>query len=605
MAYTSLRSRFLHLHEATALRRSLRAARIPVAADRYFTFVVAATIASSLCYLGIFAYLSMNDLEISFFSVLPDVASRLLLFLAMVPGVFFALYSYPSLVAAGRKTRIELDLPHAVTYMQALSTTLTLYEVIRKVCEESNLFGEVSREFGVIVRDVEIFGDDLHTAMRSLISVTPSEKFGEFLNDLISLSDSGGSVSAFLAARSDHFRENARMEMAMTLKTIEIMAEVYVTAFVAGPIALIIMLVSQNLAGTNTLTNLMPLLYVGLPAGAAVMIGLLYVLIPGDSLSISRQEVKEFEYAAEATALTDPSADNKFAKRIRSKKTYLRVFDIIRHPLRYYVADYAYSAFLSFVAAGTIAYLLLNGPYRTVFEPYQFEVSVSLIIIAFMLPLLVAYEGRRWYVSRIEAQMPEFLRGLSDMKDIGMTLQGAIHRISGAKMGVLTSELRVVSTDIRRGSSLNTALVRMEERIGLVSVKRVVSLVIRASQVTDNLREILMIAISDFEHYLKMKKERFNTTFTYVMIVYLSFGIFLYTAYQLNGAFIVSFVGLGGLTPDISGSLTDMFRISIILGTISGIMAGQFSANSILAGFKHSIIFLLVAIWLFVYYIGV
>ncbi|QYZ80175.1 secretion system protein [Methanofollis formosanus] len=605
MAYRSLRHKFLHLHEATDLRRTLRAAHIPIAADRYCTLMIAGTIVSLLCYLGIIAYLSTNQLEISFFSVVPDVASRVFLFLLMVPGVFFALYAYPSIVAAGRKTRIELDLPHAITYMQALSTTLTLYEVIRKVGEESNLFGEVSREFGMIVRDVEIFGDDLHTAMRSLISVTPSEKFGEFLNDLISLSDSGGSISTFLAARSDHFRENARMEMAMTLKTIEIMAEVYVTAFVAGPIALIIMLVSQDLAGTGTLTDLMPLLYVGLPGGAAVMIALLYLLIPGDSLTISRQEVKEFEYAAEATALADPSADDTFARRVRSKKSYLRALDVLRHPLRYYVADYTYSVFFGFVAAGTSAYLLLNGPYGDVFEPYRFEVSVSLVIIAFMLPVLVAYEGRRWYVSRVEAQIPEFLRGLSDMKDIGMTLQGAIHRISGAKMGVLTTELRVVSSDIKRGSSLNTALVRMEERIGLVSVKRVVSLVMRASQVTDNLREILMIAIGDFEHYLRMKKERFNTAFTYVMIVYLSFGIFLYTAYQLNGAFIVSFIGMGGASPDISGSLTDMFRISIILGTISGIMAGQFSTSSILAGFKHVVVFLLAAIWLFVYFIGV
>lgn len=605
MTYSALRNKFLHLHEYTPLRQSLRAARIPISADRYCTWMIILTITSALCYVGMMYYLYTNNLEISIASIIPDLLSKLILFVLMVPGVFTAIYTYPSIVAAGRKTKIDLDLPHAITYMQALSTTLTLYEVIRKVVEEENLFGEVSREFGVIVRDVELFGDDLHTAMKSLISITPSESFGEFLNDLISLSDSGGSVSAFLAARSEQFRENARIEMSMTLKTIEIMAEVYVTAFVAGPIALIIMLVAQNMAGTDSLSSLMPLLFFGLPAGAAVMIALLSILIPGDSLTISRQELRDFEYSHDIAQSQDKSADERFVKKIRSKKILMKILDVLRHPLRYYIADYTYSVCLGLLAAMATGYLLIGGNYADLFIPYHFEVTVSLLIISFMIPVLIAYEGRRLYISRIEAQIPEFLRGLCDMKDIGMTLQGAIHRISGSKMGVLSSELRVVSSDIRRGSSMNTALVRMEERIGLVSLKRIISLVLRASQVTDNIRETLMIATSDFEHYLKIKKERFNSTFTYVMIVYLSYGIFLYTAFQINGAFIASFLDLRGAVPDVSGNLIDMFRISIILGTISGIMAGQFSANSILAGFKHVIIFLVAAIWLFVFYIGV
>jgi archaeal flagellar protein FlaJ len=52
---------------------------------------------------------------------------------------------------------------------------------------------------------------------------------------------------------------------------------------------------------------------------------------------------------------------------------------------------------------------------------------------------------------------------------------------------------------------------------------------------------------------------------------------------------------------DIARNITDMFRIGIILGLFSGIMAGQFSSNSILAGFKHSIVLLAAAIAMFVF----
>jgi flagellar protein FlaJ len=140
----------------------------------------------------------------------------------------------------------------------------------------------------------------------------------------------------------------------------------------------------------------------------------------------------------------------------------------------------------------------------------------------------------------------------------------------------------------------------MEDRIGLVSVKRAISLVVKASDITSNLRDIFLIAITDFEHYLKLKSERANTAIVYVMIIYLSFGIYLYTAYQLNGPFISSFSSFN-LNYDLSGNVTEMFDIGLLLGFFSGLMAGQFSSNSILAGFKHSILLLAAAVAMFVF----
>ena len=139
----------------------------------------------------------------------------------------------------------------------------------------------------------------------------------------------------------------------------------------------------------------------------------------------------------------------------------------------------------------------------------------------------------------------------------------------------------------------------MEERIGLVSVKRAISLLVRASEITTNLRQIFIIAITDFEYYLKLKRERSNTTIVYVMIIYLSFGIYLYTAYQLSVPFLAAFKGMN-VTVDTAGNLTEMFNIGIILATFSGVMAGQFSSNSILAGLKHSIVLLSATVAMFV-----
>ena len=246
--------------------------------------------------------------------------------------------------------------------------------------------------------------------------------------------------------------------------------------------------------------------------------------------------------------------------------------------------------------------MFFNGTLAKLIPTYTFEAFITLVIVMFMLPITVAYEARSHYLKKFESQLPAFLREISDMKDMGMTLQSAIHIIANSKIGVLTTEVKVTSTEIKMGTSVSLALYKLEERIGLVSVKRAISLVIKASEITDHLHEILAIAIGDLEHFLKMKNERFGVSFVYVAIVYLSLGIFLYSAYQLNVTFIESFSSFN-LNINVTSNVTEMFHISIILSLFSGLMAGQLSANNILAGLKHSIIFLVATAVLFIYII--
>jgi flagellar protein FlaJ len=532
-----------------------------------------------------------------------------LLFVLIVPGQYAMQMYYPQIIAHGRKSRIDLDLPYAISYMQALSTTMDPYAIIRKVYEEHDMFGEISNEFGIIVRDVELFGDDLNAAIKDLQRITPSTNLRDFINDLAIVIDSGGNITTYLGAKTEYYRDQAKQEVELVLKTIEIMAEVYVTAFVAGPIALIIMIVAQGMTNSQEMSWILPMMYICIPAGAIVMIWILSLMLPPENLEISRKKTVEQTFASGVIGIEDPDiADddpkNKaFYKRIEDNKRKNYYLSLLRHPFRTYIRSYYYGIALGGIIAGIIALVWLTGGFEALIPHDRMETVICLMIIGFMAPVAVSFEGRRWYVRNIEEHLPDFLRELSDMKDIGITLQEAIHRIAGAKLGVLSSELSVASRDIESGAYVNSALVKMEERIGLVSVKRAISLLVRASEITTNLKQIFIIAITDFEYYLKLKRERSNTTIIYVMIIYLSFGIYLYTAYQLNVPFLSAFKGMD-VSVDTAGNLTEMFRIGIILATFSGIMAGQFSSNSILAGFKHSIVLLAATIALFVFFIS-
>jgi len=587
--------------EGTTIRKSLRAAHLPYSQYSFFLLMVRASLISTSIFVVLACYLFIT--ETSFIPNFEPWINILLLFIFLIPGVILGIYTYPASIANGRKTSIDLELPYTITYMQALSTTMTLYNVIRRVYEAEDLFGEVSREFGLIVRDVEVFGDDLYSAIGNLQKVTPSHNLEDFLNDLLLLSGSGGDVTNFLSSRSAYFREAAARELDQILKTIEVMAEVYVTAFVAGPITMIIIIVAQNLGGKSELSGYIPMIIFGLIAGSLGMIYILYLMLPKIKMDITRKPIGDSEFIGIEISKDEFSrVDQKFLKEVEAKRKRYKLENLIKNPFRTFISDFNIGFGIGIVATLLVTLLYLNGNLGIWFPINTFEIFICLSVIACMIPITLAYEGRNWFVNNVEKHTPEFLRQLVDMKDIGVTLQAAIGLISNSKLGVLSQELVITTEEIKRGETTVNALVRMEERIGLVSVKRAMYLLVKASQVTDSIKDVLIIAINDFEHYLKLKKDRFNISITYVMIIYLAVGIYYYTAYSLNVSFVSSFTNFN-ISFDTAGNLTDMFRIGIVLALFSGLMAGQLSANSILAGFKHAILLLLGAIILFDYVI--
>lgn len=585
------------------LENVLRSAHIIVPVDQYMMLTILITVFSGIMIALLGTLITVMGITIPVISFIPAWAVITISCILIPIGVFICFYYYPMLQAQGRKNKIEQDLPYAITYMQALSSTINLYAIFRSVYEAADLYGEVSRECGLIVRDVELFGEDLLTAIENTIKITPSENFRELLNDLALVYRSGGNMTNFFNSKSESYREIARQQLDALLQFLEMIAEVYVTAFVAGPIAIMIMLVAQNLSGQNTMGNIMPIMLIFLPLGAIILIVILYILLPPDNLGIASREIRDSEYGSDLLdAETKTEPDAKFIKQINARKKIIRYLDILRHPIKFFISDYTIPGIIGAILAALVVVSWITGTFANVFPVMTTEVLICIIIIAAALPLMTAYEIRKSYVNKVEKQLPEFLREIADMRDIGMTLQGAISMISGNKTGVLSSEIKIVTKELSYGAHLSNALVRMEERIGLVSVKRAISLLVKASEVTDYIREILTIAISDLEHYVKMKSKRLNVSFVYLAVIYLSYGIYLYSAYQMNVAFISSFSSFD-ITFDLTSNKTDMFHIGIILAFFSGIMAGQMSSNSVLCGLKHSIILLIATIVTFVYII--
>lgn len=378
------------------MTKNLRSAHITVPADQYMMLAVLLTALSALLVMMVGVLLYVFDINFTLAPFLPQWLTLLLAVVLIPAGVFACLCYYPQLEAQGRKTKIEMDLPYAITYMQALSSTIVLYDIFRNVYDAGDLYGEVSKECGLIVRDVELFGEDLLTAMENTIAITPSANFRELLNDLMLVYRSGGNLTYFFNAKSESYRELARQELEALLQFLEMIAEIYLTAFVAGPIAIIITLVAQNLSGQSQIEGIMPLMYIGLPIGAITLIVILYILLPPDNLSIARREIRDNEYGSELLGVgtrTEPNA--AFIKQLQNRKQLLRLFEIIRHPIKFFISDYLIGLIIGCTLAGFVFLSHLLGSFATIFPTFTMQVLICVMMISAMIPVMLAYEIRR------------------------------------------------------------------------------------------------------------------------------------------------------------------------------------------------------------------
>ncbi|HOZ44277.1 MAG TPA: type II secretion system F family protein, partial [Methanoculleus sp.] len=189
-------------------------------------------------------------------SILQVVAS-LVVFLITAYAASLVFLQYPTLVKANRATRINLLLHHAVAYMYAMRQGgAEMMGVFRAIGGNSAVYGEAAHEFQRVIRDTDYFGYDQIAALRHLQETTPSEKLAEFVQDLVSVVESGGDMLAFLDARVRIYQEEARFEQKTFLSTLQLVAEAYVTLFVAGPLFIIIVMVVMGFMGSTPILQL-------------------------------------------------------------------------------------------------------------------------------------------------------------------------------------------------------------------------------------------------------------------------------------------------------------------------------------------------------------
>ena len=283
------------------------------------------------------------------------------------------------------------------------------------------------------------------------------------------------------------------------------------------------------------------------------------------------------------------------------QKTTLRQF--IENPMKaieekpYLV--YVISGVFSTIFAATLLYLHVEIS----------DVIIFTLILTFISPGLYDFH-KRGTIRKIEAEFPKLLRDISLAVESGMTLQAAFNITARGEYGALTPVIKHLDNLITWGVSFEEAMLYLARKYPTPLIKRTVATIIESSKSGGEIGLILQNVTIDAEQTKGLEKRRRAETQPYLMVGYMSFFVFMAVILIISKYFIGMMAQMVGETKvtemsgmqfrvspeDIAMYRTLFFHALMIQGICVGLFTGKIAEGTVLAGMKHSLIFVITSI---------
>ena len=212
----------------------------------------------------------------------------------------------------------------------------------------------------------------------------------------------------------------------------------------------------------------------------------------------------------------------------------------------------------------------------------------------------------------IDRNLPVFLLALLSSVQSGANLIKAIEQAGDRNLGALTPELKNLRANISWGTPIEEAFENFASRTGTRVSRRVTVLLEMAMKIGGDVSENLEMIQKHVSEMQNIEKSRKSALAPYTYTIYISFGVFLAVAVLLTTSFFTEIENVqegllasGSGTEGLFGSLASMeidklesalFNMAIIEAVFGGLAAGKIGAGSYVAGTKHVIVMIVLAV---------
>jgi len=223
--------------ELTLLQAHMRMRPVEFTAYVWMSTIIVAII-------SVVAAITLGAALVAFLGL--DISLTLLvtLLIAIIPPLltYVILVSQPGSKAKARSRDINKRIGPAMSFISAMASADVNVDVIFKELSRQGIYGEIKNEAEWITRDTELLGIDILTAISKAAQRTPSSKFQEFLQGVVTTSTSGGQLKPYFLQKAEQFEKESKLDMHQQLESLGLMAESFVTVVVAFPLFLIVIM---------------------------------------------------------------------------------------------------------------------------------------------------------------------------------------------------------------------------------------------------------------------------------------------------------------------------------------------------------------------------
>jgi len=240
------------------------------------------------------------------------------------------------------------------------------------------------------------------------------------------------------------------------------------------------------------------------------------------------------------------------------------------------------------------------------------DVGLIFGILVGIIPLTIHQLKEVQRKDNIDRNMPMFLLALLSSVQSGANLIKAIEQAAERNLGALTPELKNLKANMSWGTPMEEAFENFAERTGTRVSRRVTVLLEMAMKIGGDVSENLEMIQKHVSEMQNIEKSRKSALQPYTYTIYISFGVFLAVAVLLTTSFFTEMekvqeglLASGSGTDGLFGSMANMdiaamesalFNMAIIEAVFGGLAAGKIGAGSYVAGTKHVVAMIVIAV---------
>lgn len=190
---------------------------------------------------------------------------------------FVGFYLFPSLEKSSIEKNISNELPFAIIYMSAISGVNVDPTKIFKLVSDSPEYPNIGIEMRKVINQIEIYGYDLVTALKSVSKITTNVKLAQLLNGMATNISSGSSLKNFLEKESDNLLADYKLDREKYNSIATTFMDVYISVLITAPLIMVMLVVIMNLTNMS-IGGLASGTLVGIAIGMVALFNIIFLI---------------------------------------------------------------------------------------------------------------------------------------------------------------------------------------------------------------------------------------------------------------------------------------------------------------------------------------